>query len=45
LRNGGSNPRHLAVLGVSHAFDGFLRHRPSWVYFTPQPRPGSPFRG
>jgi hypothetical protein len=45
LRNGASTPRHLAVLGVSHAFDGFLRHRPLWVYFTPQPRPGSPFRG
>jgi hypothetical protein len=28
LRNGASTPRHLAVLGVSHAFDGFLRHRP-----------------
>jgi len=28
LRNGGSIPRHLAVLGVSHAFDGLLRHWP-----------------
>ena len=28
LRNGASTPRRLSVLGVSHAFDGFLRHRP-----------------
>jgi hypothetical protein len=28
LRNGGSIPRHLSVLGVSHALDGLLRHLP-----------------
>jgi len=28
LRNGGSAPRHLSVLGVFHAFDGLLRHWP-----------------
>jgi len=45
LRNRGSIPCHLADLGVSHAFAGLLRRLPLWVYFTPLPRPGSPFRG
>jgi hypothetical protein len=31
--------------GVSHALDGFLLLRPSWVCFTPQPRPGFALQG
>jgi hypothetical protein len=40
-----SRPALRSVLGVSHALDGFLRHRPSWVCFTPQPRPGFALQG
>jgi hypothetical protein len=34
-----------SVLDVSHVLDGFLLHRPSRVYFTPQPRPGFALQG
>jgi hypothetical protein len=36
---------HRSVLDVSHVLDGFLLHRPSRVYFTPQPRPGFALQG
>ena len=36
---------HLSVLDVSHVLNGLVRHRPSWVYFTPQPRPGFSLQG
>jgi len=34
-----------SVLDVSHVLDGFLLHRASRVYFTPQPRPGFALQG
>ena len=34
-----------SVLDVSHVLDGFLLHRPSRVYFAPQPRPGFALQG
>jgi len=38
-------PGLRSVRGVSHALDGFLRHKPSRVCFTPQPRPGFALQG
>ena len=34
-----------SVLDVSHVLDGFLLRQSSWVYFTPQPRPGFALQG
>lgn len=36
---------HLSVRDVSHVLNGLVRLRPSWVYFTPQPRPGFALQG
>jgi len=41
----GSIPRHLSVLGVSHAFDGLLRHWPCGFVSPHCHVQGSPFRG
>jgi hypothetical protein len=38
-------PRSSSVLDVSHVLDGLLRHQPSRVCFTPQPRPGFALQG
>ena len=41
-----SAPAHrLSVLDVSHVLDGLVRRQPSWVCFTPQPRPGFTLQG
>ena len=41
-----SAPAHrLSALDVSHVLDGLIRLRPSWVCFTPQPRPGFALQG